>query len=108
MADKQMSTNKYTYINATAAHADTMFSISAQGRSAKDKIDELLYAHTYCTETAAINTIPIYYLQPNSKIRIIDEETNLNGCYTISKISLPLTYNGIMSLTATRAAETTL
>jgi hypothetical protein len=39
-----------------------MFSISAQGKSAKDKVDELLYQHGYCIESAIITTIPIYYL----------------------------------------------
>lgn len=83
----------------------TMFSISAQGKSAKTKLDELIYQHGYCAESATINCIPIYYLQPNILIKLVDEETNLNGNYNISKISIPLTYNGTMSLTATKVAE---
>lgn len=82
-----------------------MFSISAQGKSAKDKLDELLYTHGYCIESATISTVPIYYLQPNVRIHINDEETHLNGDYIVSKISLPLTYNGTMSITATKAVE---
>jgi hypothetical protein len=38
------------------------------------------------------------------RIQVIDEATKLNGYYTVSKISIPLTYNGTMSITATRAA----
>ena len=82
-----------------------MFSVSAQGKSAKAVVDELLYKHSYCIESATINTIPIYYLEPNSRIQIIDDETKLNGYYTISKMSIPLAYNGTMSITATRAAD---
>jgi hypothetical protein len=41
---------------------ETMFSISAQGKSAKERLDELLYQHSYCIESATITTIPIYYL----------------------------------------------
>ena len=82
-----------------------MFSISAQGKSAKDKLDELIYQHGYCIESATITTIPIYYLQPNVRIHLHDEETNLNGDYIVSKITIPLTYNGSMSITATKAAE---
>lgn len=85
---------------------DSMFSISSQGRSAKDTLDELIYQHGYCTESATITTIPIYYLQPNIRVYVSDKETNLQGDYIISKISIPLTYNGTMSLTATKAAET--
>lgn len=83
-----------------------MFSISSQGQSAKDKLDSLIYQHGYCCETATITAIPIYYLQPNIRVYIFDEKTKLNGDYIISKISIPLAYNGTMSLTATKAAET--
>jgi hypothetical protein len=85
---------------------DSMFTISSQGRSAKDKLDELIYQHGYCTESATITTIPIYYLQPNIRVYVSDKETNLDGDYIISKLTVPLTYNGTMSLTATKAAET--
>lgn len=85
---------------------DQMFTISSQGRSAKDRLDELIYQHGYCTESATITTIPIYYLQPNIRVYVSDKETNLQGDYIISKMSIPLAYNGTMSLTATKAAET--
>lgn len=84
---------------------EQMFAISAQGKSAKDAIDELLYKHGYCAESANITSIPIFYLQPNTRIYIYDEKTGLNGDYIVSKISLPLSYNGTMSLTTTKAAE---
>ena len=73
-----------------------MFKISAQGKSAKDRLDELIYSHGYCIENVTINAIPVYYLQPNTRIYLFDEKTNLNGDYIISKITIPLTYNGTM------------
>ena len=82
-----------------------MFSISAQGKSAKERLDELLYQHSYCIESATITTIPIYYLQPNSRVYLHDDDTGLDGDYIVSKITLPLAYNGTMQLTATKAAE---
>ena len=93
----------YKYIQVN--DIENMFSISAQGKSAKDRLDELIYAHGYCIENATITTIPIYYLQPNTRIHIFDQETNLDGDYIISKMTIPLTYNGTMSITATKAAE---
>ena len=102
--DRKQS-SAYTYINAGKAGMNTMFSISSQGKSAKAAIDDLVYRHGYCIETATINTIPIYYLEPNVRIHIVDESTNLDGYYNVSKLSIPLTYNGTMSITATKAAE---
>jgi hypothetical protein len=95
----------YKYIQIPSANMDSMFSISAQGKSAKDKLDEMLYLYGYCIESATINAIPIYYLEPNCRVYIHDDETGLDGDYIVSKITLPLTYNGTMSLTATKAAE---
>ena len=82
---------------------ESMFSISSQGKSAKERLDELLYQHSHCVETATITSIPIYYLQPNTRIKIADDKTHLNGDYIINKITIPLQFNGTMSLTVTKA-----
>jgi hypothetical protein len=44
-------------------------------------------------------------LQPNTRVYLYDEDTRLNGDYIISKITIPLAYNGTMQITATKAAE---
>ena len=97
--------SSYKYIQANDSQMTSMFSISSQGLSAKDKLDELIYNHSYCIESTTITTIPVYYLEPNTRICVYDNKTNLNGDYIISKITLPLTYNGLMTITATKAAE---
>lgn len=84
---------------------EQMFSISAQGVSAQTKLQELIYQHGYCSESITINCIPIYYLQPNTKINIFDEETNISGDYIIDKMTIPLAHNGTMSIIATKASE---
>lgn len=84
---------------------ENMFSISAQGKSAKDRLDELIYSHGYCIESVTINAVPIYYLQANTRVHLFDEKAGLNGDYIVSKITIPLGYNGTMSITATKAAE---
>ena len=93
----------FKYIQVT--DIDNMFNVSGQGKSAKDKLDELIYNHGYCIESVTINTIPIYHLQPNTRIHLFDEKAGLNGDYIISKMTIPLTYNGTMQITATKAAE---
>ena len=99
----QNQSSAYTYIQVPEILH--MFSVSAQGKSAKTVLDEQLYTYSYRTEGATINCIPIYYLQPNTRVHLSDKETNIIGDYIISKISIPLTYNGPMSLTTTKAAE---
>lgn len=106
--EKQVVGTGYRYIQIPNDQIDSMFSISGQGKSAKDKLDELIYQHGYCVESATITAIPIYYLEPNVRVYLHDEDTGLDGDYVISKITLPLAYNGTMSLTATKAAQSIL
>lgn len=104
--DKQTNLDNLAgYKTIQIQNIDQMFSISAQGQSAKDKLDELIYQHGYCIDSATINNIPVFYLQPNTRIYVSDKKTNLQGDYIVSKITIPLTYNGTMSITATKAAK---
>lgn len=91
----------YTKIQLPSGY-EGLFSISTKGKSAKERIDELLYAHSYSIESTTINTIPIYYLEPNTRILIRDEKSNIDGEYLVSKITIPLAYNDTMNLTATK------
>lgn len=104
LADNSPTKSGYTTV-FMSNNLEGMFSISAQGYSAQDKIDELVYQHTYCTESVTITAIPIYYLQPNTRIFVRNDDSNINGEYIVSKITLPLAYNGTMSITATKAPE---
>ena len=92
----------YTYIQLKDS-MQNYFSISSQGVSAQDKLDDLLYNNTYCIESINISAIPVYYLEPNTRIFVKDNKSKINGEYIVSKISLPLTFNGTMQITATKA-----
>jgi hypothetical protein len=50
----------------------------------------LINEHTYYTESITLTTIPIYYLEPNTRIKVIDDATGINGEYLVSKITIPL------------------
>ena len=93
----------YKYFNVPSAF--DMFSKSAQGKSAKEAIDSLLYNYSYCNESVSITSIPIYYLDTNTRIYVSDVEAGIEGEYIVSKLSMPLSYNGTMSITATKAAQ---
>jgi hypothetical protein len=49
--------------------------------------------------------IPQYHYDVNKKIYIDVPEENLKGNFVIDKISLPLTYNGTMSLNLSEISE---
>ena len=93
----------YRYFNLPNYY--NMFVRSTQGKTAKDAIDTLLYNHTYCTESVTIQSVPIYYLQPNTLIHISDTEANIDGDYIISKMTVPLSYNGTMSITGVKTVQ---
>ena len=94
----------YTYVNLQP-YMENLFTISKTRKSAWDRISELLYKHSYCIESANIQAIPVYYLEPNTRVYIRDDKSKINGEYIVSKITIPLTFNGMMSLTATKAVE---
>lgn len=104
-SEKELYPEKTGYRYFQVGQWADMFSVSAQGKSAKEAIDELLYQHSYCSESASITALPVYYLEPNSRIYVHDETTHISGDYIVSKITIPLTYNGTMQLTTTKAAE---
>ena len=87
------------------ADIENMCSVSTQGKSAKEAVDQLLYNHSYALESVSITAIPIYYLELNTRINIHDERAGISGDYVVTKMTLPLTYNGTMSMTATKAVD---
>jgi hypothetical protein len=64
-----------------------------------------LFKHSYCIDSASITALPVLYLEPNTNIYIYDNESGVNGSYTIGKLSLSLAYNGTMNITATKTPE---
>ena len=94
----------YTYIRINPT-LNNFFNISSQGKSAWDLMEELLYQHTYATEVVSITAVPIYYLQPNTRICLKATDNNVEGEYLVSRITIPLSYNGMMTINATKAAD---
>lgn len=98
----------YRYLQIPEHNLIDMFTISSQGKSAKERLDELLYTHGYCTETANITTLPIYHLDVNTRIYVHNSDSSINGDYIVNKLTIPLVYNGTMTISATKAAENVL
>ena len=94
----------YAFIQVTD-QVKRLFSLSTQGKTAQDVLNGALYMYTYCTESVSITSLPVYHLQPNTRIFIKDMKAGINGEYIISRITIPLTYNGTMNISAVKAVE---
>lgn len=94
----------YARINLVSPYSD-YFRISAQGKSAKEELDSMLYDATYFQESITISSVPIYYLEPNTRIAVHDEQSGIDGEYLIKSLSIQLKHDGMMSITATRAVD---
>lgn len=56
-------------------------------------------------DSITLTSLPIYYLEPNTRIFVQYDDNQIYGDYIISRLSIPLTYNGTMSITATKVAN---
>lgn len=81
------------------------FTVSAQGKSAKETLDSTVYDCTYYQEQINLTCLPIYYLEPNTRISVVDNASGIAGNYVIKSLTIPLSYNGTMTITATRLAD---
>ena len=102
--EEKDKTPGFTYVKLPSS-MEGLFSISSQGKSATTVLDEFLYNNTYCTESISVTSIPIYYLEPNTRIFIDDENSKICGEYLVSRYSIPLSHNGTMNISATKAVE---
>lgn len=98
-----IATGEYNYVVLGDTHLMGTMRISANSLSCYERIRELLYEHLTLNESITIQSIPIYWLEPNRKIEVKDIGAQVNGQYMIKSISIPLAYNGLMNIQATRA-----
>lgn len=94
----------YTYVQ-TQNTMENLFTVSSKGISAKERIEEFLYDYACCTMNITITSLPVYYLTPNSRIKIRNDKNNIDGEYIVNKFTIPLKYNETMSITATKVIQ---
>lgn len=73
--------------------------------SAYDAIRSLLYQYTGYNESITLQALPVFHLEPNTRISVYDKESGISGDYVIQNISLPLDINGTMSISCIKAVE---
>ena len=69
------------------------------------QVRELLYQYTNYNESISMSAIPVYYLEPNTRITVRDDSSKIYGDYVIKTITLPLDISGTMNIQATKALE---
>lgn len=82
-----------------------IFRLSVRKKSAKETLDNLLYNHSHTNDSITLTSIPIYYLQPNSIIHVHDDFSHIDGYYEVTKLTVPLAYNGTMSIQAAKIPQ---
>ena len=65
----------------------------------------LLHEYTSYNESIQITTLPLYHLEPNTRISVVDPDSDIYGDYMINTISLPFDINGTSSISAVRHIE---
>lgn len=79
---------------------EKLFSVSSQNPSLISQINDLIYQHCCCHETITFTTLPIYYLEPNTRIYVEGI-----GDLILNKISYALGHNATMSLSCTKVVD---
>ena len=96
--------NELEYWQAPSIVSDNL-ALGSAYNSAFEAIKELLHQHTNYNESISITSIPIFYLEPNSRITVNDAETNISGDYVINSMNITLGHGGNMTISASKAIE---
>lgn len=92
----------YTFVQVPDSIRD-LFSVSSRGLSAIEKTQEYLQNNAFCSNTINLTSIPIYHLELNGLIRV--DLDDIKGDYIVNSFNIPLTYNGTMSISATKVID---
>lgn len=70
-----------------------------------DYLRSVLHEHTSANNSISLQTMPMYYLEPNIRVQVENDESDIHGEYVINNLTMPLTVNGMMSISASKAVE---
>lgn len=82
-----------------------MLSVGIHAYSAYDLMRSMLHEITGYNESISLTTVPIYHLEPNTRIYVNDSDTGIHGDYMIKTFSVPFTIGGTMTLSCQKAVE---
>ena len=79
--------------------------IGTVGYTAQETMRELLYQNTNYNASISITSIPIYYLDVNSRITVNDKASGIGGDYIVNSINLPLDAKSTMTISASQVID---
>lgn len=68
-------------------------------------IRQLLHTYTSYNENVSISCIPLYFLEPKTRITITDDQSGIAGDYLINNFNINIDSSSSMSISATRALQ---
>ena len=68
-------------------------------------IRQSIHESTSYNENITLQTLPIYFLEPNTRITVQDNDSNIFGDYMITSMSITLDTMSLMNINAARALE---
>jgi hypothetical protein len=74
----------------------TAFSLASFPTAAKTVMDDELNNFTSFTRSLNLTSVPIYSLDVNRKIKVSTDK--VRGQFLINRLTIPLNYNGMMSI----------
>lgn len=82
-----------------------LFVQSTRRKSLQDVLDENLFKHSYCADSATISMLPLLHIQPNIKILLEDQTSKISSIYELTKFSIPLESSRLSNLTLSKYVE---
>lgn len=79
--------------------------IGGSNYSAYEQIRQTLHEFTNYNESVSIQTVPLYFLEPNTRITINNPNSALTGDYIINSMSFSLDNEGLLTINASKAVE---
>ena len=70
-----------------------------------ERVKTALFDYTNYNNSISIGCLPIYHLEPNTRITVNSKQNSIYGDYIISSISIPLVTNGTMNISAVKCSE---
>ena len=107
MLERAKSEAQNNYHPWTQVHEDIYNNLVIGGykNSAYEKIKYELFYHTNFQRTVSITALPVFYLEPNSRVALSDKTTNTYGDFMVQSISLSFGPGANMSVTLNEIFE---
>ena len=91
----------------TQVRGEVFYNLATGGykNGAFDQVKYELYLHTTYQNSVSITGLPVFYLEPNSRIELNDTSTNTYGDYNLNTISIPLEPGNAMTVSCNQSIE---